>query len=277
MMALHAVLESFVVVLREGIEVALVIGILLAYLRRTGRGAYSRYVLLALAAAVLTSLAGAAVVRQFALEPESPAVEGTLMFVAAALVGSLVFWMWRTGRTLKRRIEQRLEALVAEAEAAPVVRRAALGVFGLAFAMVLREGVETVLFLTALAGTVGSRPLFTVIGTALGLSLATLLGIFLVRGSRRLHLSRFFMTTGLVLMVLIVKLLAAGLHEFIEAGFLPTSHTWDVVLGVVTHKTTSLLVLVLLVMVPLGSIAWDWWKAAPGALPTQEQPNGARP
>src|SRR4030042_2404043 len=95
MMALHAVLESFVVVLREGIEVALVIGILLAYLRRTGRGAYSRYVLLALAAAVLTSLAGAAVVRQFALEPESPAVEGTLMFVAAALVGSLVFWLWR--------------------------------------------------------------------------------------------------------------------------------------------------------------------------------------
>jgi high-affinity iron transporter len=274
--ALHSVLESFVVVLREGIEVALVVGIFMAYLRRTGRSAYSRHVLLGLGAAALTSVIGAVLVRLVGIVTEGPAVEGVLMFLAAALVASLVFWMWWTGRTLKARLERRLESLVAEATLGEMSVRAALGVFGLTFVMVLREGVETVLFLAALAGTESGRPLWTGIGACLGLSLAFLFGIVLVRGSRRLRLTRFFAVTGLILLILVVKLLAGGLHEFMEAGLVPSSHAWEEVLELFTHRTTSLVILTLLVAVPLGLVAWDWWRAAPTTLHTPRQPNGAR-
>jgi high-affinity iron transporter len=277
MLVLHSVLESFVVVLREGIEVALVIGIFVAYLRRTGRSAYSRHVFLGLGGAAFTSLIGAVLVRYLGIAAEGPAVEGVLMFLAAALVVSLVFWMWRTGRTLKARLEQRLESLVADATPGEMSARAAFGVFGLAFVMVLREGVETVLFLAALAGTESGRPLWTVIGAGLGLSLAVLFGFVLVRGSQRLRLTRFFAVTGLVLLILVVKLLAGGLHEFMEAGLVPSSHAWEEVLGVFTHQTTSFVILTLLVAVPLGLVAWDWWRAAPAPLRTPHQPNGARP
>jgi FTR1 family protein len=274
---LHSILESFVVVLREGIEVALVVGIFVAYLRRTGRSAYSRHVFLGLGTAAFTSVIGAVLVRHLGIGEEGPAVEGVLMFLAAALVASLVFWMWRTGRTLKARLEQRLASLIAEAAPGEMSARAAFGVFGLAFVMVLREDVETVLFLTALAGTESGRPLWTAIGAGLGLSLAVLFGIVLVRGSRRLRLSRFFAVTGLVLLILVVKLLAGGLHEFMEAGLVPASHAWEEVLEVFTHQTTSLVILTLLVAVPLGLVAWDWWRTQPAPLRTPHQPNGARP
>jgi high-affinity iron transporter len=277
MLALHGILESLVVVLREGIEVALVVGILVAYLRRTGRGVYSRQVFFGLGAAVLASLIGALLVRRLAIVAGGPIVEGALMFLAAALVGSLVFWMWRAGRTLKARLEQRLGSLVAQAAPGRTAARAALGVFGLAFVMVLREGVETILFLAALAGTESGRPLWTVIGAGLGLSLATLLGVVLIRGSQRLRLGRFFTVTGLVLVVLVVKLLAGGLHEFMEAGLVSIPHAWEAVLEVFTHQTTSLLILALLVAVPLGLVAWDWWRSTPVVLRTPRQPNGARP
>jgi high-affinity iron transporter len=277
MLALHSTLESFVVVLREGIEVALVIGILVAYLRRTGRGVYNRLVFFGLGAALLASLIAVLLLRRLGIAAGGPLVEGALMFLAAALVGSLVFWMWRAGRTLRARLEQRLGSLVAEAAPGMTATRAALGVFGLAFVMVLREGVETVLFLAALAGTESGRPLWTAIGAGLGLSLATLLGIVLVRGSRRLRLGRFFTVTGLVLVVLVVKLLAGGLHEFIEAGLVTIPHVWEEALEVFTHQTTSLLILALLVTVPLGLVAWDWWMAAPAPLPRPHEPNGARP
>ena len=277
MLVLHSVLESFVVVLREGIEISLVVGILVAYLRRTGRSAYSRHVFLGLGAAAFTSVIGAVLVRHLGIAAEGPAVEGVLMFLAAALVASLVFWMWRTGRTLKARLEQRLESLVAEATLGEISGRAAFGVFGLAFVMVLREGVETVLFLAALAGTESGRPLWTVIGACLGLALAGLFGIVLIRGSRRLRLTRFFAVTGLVLLILVVKLLAGGLHEFMEAGLVPASHAWEEVLEIFTHRTTSLVILLLLVAAPLGLVAWDWWRGAPAVLRTPHQPNGARP
>src|SRR5512137_2021745 len=148
-----AILESFVVALREGIEVALVVGMLLAYLNRTGRRAYGRFVLFGLGAAVLASLGMAAVVQRYGLDADNPVVEGGLMFVAAALVTSLVVWMWRTGRSIRHRLEQRLDTLLGNAETAAPDSRSAVGVFVFAFVMVLREGVETVLFLAALSGT----------------------------------------------------------------------------------------------------------------------------
>lgn len=272
---ISAALESFIVVLREGIEVALVIGVLLAYLNRTGRRAYGRYVLLGLVAAALVSLALAAGVQRYGLDAETPVVEGSLMFVAAALVASLVVWLWRTSRTIRRRLEQRLDALTTAADTASPDVRAALGVFAFACLMVLREGVETVLFLTALSGTPGGSGLSTLGGSGLGLVLATLFGVLLVRGSIRINLRRFFGITGLVLLVLVAKLVAGGLHEFFEAGVLVSTPFWEEIVEVVASKAASFVVLALLIVAPLGSLAWEWWKAAPAALPAREQPNGA--
>lgn len=267
--------ESVVVTLREGVEVALVIGVLLAYLRRTGRGAYSRHVLWGLGVAVLASLAIAVLIHRFGLDPENPVMEGTVMFVAAGLVTSLLVWVWRTGRSVKRRLEQRLDSLVGQAGTTTAESRAALGVFAFAFLMVLREGVETVLFLAALSGTVGGSALYNALGGGTGLFLAALFGILLVRGSLHINLHRFFNVTGLVLLILVAKLIAGGLHEFLEAGILPASPWLEEAVEIFTGKTASLLILGLLMGLPALCVAWDWWKrtSAQGSLPPQ--PNGA--
>ncbi len=262
---LSKMLEAMVVTLREGIEAALVVGILLAYLRKTGREALSRYVLLGLAAAILASLGGAVLIQRYGLDPENETLEGTVMFVAAGLVGSLVVWMWRTGRSVRHRLEERLDTLVGPTGMPTGGSRAALGVFAFAFLMVLREGVETVLFLAALSGTIGSNPLYNALGGGLGLVLAVLFGYLLVQGSVRINLHRFFAVTGVVLLILVGKLVAGGFHEFSEVGLLPSSPFWMEVVGLFTREATSLLVLILLIALPGLCLAWDGWRMAPPA------------
>src|SRR3972149_6957990 len=97
---LSKMLEAMVVTLREGVEAALVVGILLSYIRKTGRSHLRRYVYHGLWVAFLLSLAAAIVVQRLGLDLENELVEGTLMLIAAALVGSLLIWMWRGGRNL---------------------------------------------------------------------------------------------------------------------------------------------------------------------------------
>ena len=274
---ISAILESFVVSLREGIEVALAIGMLLAYLNRTGRRKYGRFVQLGLGAAVLASLGMAAAVQRYGLDAQSPVVEGSLMFVAAALVTSLVIWMWHTGRSMRHRLERRLDTLMGTAETAALDSRSAVGVFAFAFLMVLREGVETVLFLAALSVAPGGSVLTTLGGSGLGLLLALLFGVLIVRGSVRIDLRRFFWVTRLVLLVLVAKLVAGGLHEFFEAGALAGTPFWERLVEVIASTAASSVVLALLIVVPLGSLAWEWRKAAPAPVPMPEQPNGARP
>jgi high-affinity iron transporter len=273
---LTRILESVIVTLREGIEVALVIGVLLTYLRRTNRAQYAQCVFFGLGAAVLASVLVALLVQRFGLNPDNPAIEGSVMFVAAVLVTSLLVWMFQTGRSVRRRLEHRLDSLVGQAAATTVDYRAALGIFGFAFFMVLREGVETVLFLAALSGTVGGSPLYNAAGGSLGLLLATLFGVLLVRGSLHINLRRFFNVTGIVLLVLVAKLIAGSLHEFFEAGILPASPFLEEAVEVLTHQITSLVILGLLIALPAGCLLWDWWQRTAVAAPSlPEQPNGA--
>src|SRR3972149_1667900 len=140
-------LEATVVTLREGIEAALVLAIVLAYLRRTGRG-------------------GAVAVQRFGLDPESELWEGSLMLVAAALVGSLVMWMWRAGRRIRQQTEVRLEALLHGGKSQSGT---GIGLFTFTFLMVFREGIEAVQFLAALSGAIGANPLYNALGGGLGL------------------------------------------------------------------------------------------------------------
>ena len=257
------ILEGLVVSLREGIEVALVVGILLAYLARTGRAAYRPYVLAGLGAAIAVSLGLAVVVRRVGVDTDNPLVEGILMLVAAALVASLLTWMWRVGRHMRRNLEERLGTLVGSGPADQVRWAAAAGVFSFAFLMVLREGVETVLFLMALASAGNAAPLATALGAAVGLVLAVLFGLFLAQSPVRQHLAQFFRITGIVLALLVVKLAAGGLHEFFEVGLLPSMPLLEEMVGVLTHRTVSWGILILLVVVPLMFVLWARRSSSP--------------
>jgi high-affinity iron transporter len=255
MQVLARTLEAAVVMLREGIEASLVIAIVLAYLRRAGRGELARVVYGALGAALGASVLAAVLVRWLGLDPENEIWEGTVMLVAAGLVASLVVWMHRAGRRMRTEMEARLTGLIA----ARGGRRAALGLFVFTFVMVFREGVETVLFLGALSGAIGANPLYNALGGSVGLLLAALFGVLLLKGSVRIDLGRFFRVTELVLLLLVAKLVANGLHEFFEHGFLPSNETVLSVIGLLTREATSVALLALLIALPAAMLVLDAW------------------
>ena len=209
--------EALVVTLREGIEAALVVGIILVYLRKTGREQLSRPVYWGLGAGILGSVAGAVVFASLDIQEE--AYEGWLMIAGAVLVTTMVIWMLRTGRHLKESIEARVEAIAGRAPSAGGSGGAAAALFLLTFVLVLREGIETVLFLAAVDLTTDALLAFG--AGIVGLALAVLFGVSFVRGTARVDLQRFFMVTAVILFLLAAQLLIGGLHEFGERGTLP--------------------------------------------------------
>jgi high-affinity iron transporter len=231
--------EALVVTLREGIEAALVVGIILIYLRKTGRAALDRPVYWGLAAGILGSLACAAVVAVLGIQEE--AYEGWLMIVSAVLVTTMVIWMLRSGRRLKQDIEARVEAIAArEAAAGGNAPAVAAGLFGLTFLLVLREGVETVLFLAAVDLTTDA--LLAFFAGLVGIGLAVLFGVSFVRGTARVDLPRFFKVTAVVLFVLAAQLLIGGLHEFGERGTIPIGAREMRLIGPIVRNNVILLV-----------------------------------
>ena len=108
-----------------------------------------------------------------------------------------------------------------------------------------------------------------------GLLRATFFGILLVRGSLHVNLRRFFNVTGLVLLILVTKLIAGGVQEFLEDGILPALPWLEETVEIFTHKATSLLILGLLIALPALCALWDWWKRTSVELSPPPQPNGA--
>ena len=230
--------EALVVTLREGIEAALVVGIILIYLRKTGRDSLSRFVYWGLAAGIAGSLACALVF--VALDVQEEAYEGWLMIAGAILVATLVIWMLRTGKRLKQTIEARVEAIAARAPAAGDAGPVGAGLFGLTFVLVLREGVETVLFLAAVDLTTDA--LLTFFAGLVGIALAVLFGVSFVRGTARVDLQRFFNVTAVVLFVLAAQLLVGGVHELGERGTIPLGSREMRLIGPIVRNNVILLV-----------------------------------
>ncbi|MCL4535083.1 MAG: Fe-S-containing protein [Bacteroidetes bacterium] len=241
-------MEAFVITLREGMEAALVVGLVLAYLNRTGRTTLRRWVYVALLLAAAASIAGAVAFSLSGFDPENELLEGALLAVAAVLVFSLVAWMWRASRGLKQRIEGQLEALAGQES-----RRPGWGLLAFVFFMVFREGVEMVLFLAALS-LAETPDLAGLIGGVAGLGLATLFGVLFVKGSLRINLRRFFAVTSIVLIVLVVRLAAGSLHEFFEVGLLPSTPSLLAVIGFIVKDNTSTVILIALVALPVLSM-----------------------
>ena len=141
-------MEAFVITLREGMEAALVVGLVLTYLHRTGRSDLRRWVYTGLGLAAVVSVLGAIGFNLAGFDPENEVLEGTLLAIAAVLVFSLVVWMWRASRSLKQQIEGQLDSLTGPAAGG---RRQGWGLLAFVFFMVFREGVEMILFLAALS------------------------------------------------------------------------------------------------------------------------------
>ncbi len=229
-------IEALIITLREGVEAALVVCILLAAVEAVHRSDLKRPIFLGVGAALLASLAGAALLRREAVNEEL--FEGVLMLVAALMVGSMMLWMWRASRFLKQDVQDRVGDLAAKG------RGAALGLFALSFFMVVREGVEAVLFLTA--ATLSTTSVAAAVGGGLGLLLAIAFGVAFARGSLRMDLGRFFAVTGLVLSLLVVQLLIGGLHELGEAEIIPVSRREMAIVGpIVKNNVLFVLAIVL--------------------------------
>lgn len=207
-------LANYLIGLREGLEAALVVTILVAYLVRTGRREGLRQVWLGVGVAAGLSLAAGAALtfgpRGLSFEAQET-LGGTLSILAVGLITWMIFWMARTARHLKSELQGRIDgALAAGGVAVLLVTLLAVG----------REGLETALFLWAAARATGSTtdPL---LGATLGLATAVLLGWALYRGALRIDLRKFFAWTGLGLIVVAAGVLAYGVHDLQEAGVLP--------------------------------------------------------
>jgi high-affinity iron transporter len=240
------VFEALVITLREGIEAALVIGIVLTALKRSGRESLSRFVFAGLGAGLVASLAGAGVVSRLGVSEER--YEGWLMLLGSAFVLSMVIWMWRTARGLKGEIESRVASVMERSGASGA---AGWGLFLLTFFLVLREGLETVLFLATVNLT--TEALLSFAGGLLGLLLAAVFGVALVRGAVRVDLGRFFKVTEIVLLVLAAQLFIGGLHELGEAGILPVGREEMRLIGPVVKSEA--LVFAALLALPLLAVA----------------------
>lgn len=212
-------LATFLIGLREGLEAALVVGILVAYLRRLGRRDALPKMWAGVGLAVALALGIGAILTFGAYELTFQAQEligGGLSLVAVAMVTWMIFWMQRAGRTMKATLEGGID------RALTVGGLWALIAIG--FVSVAREGIETTLLLWSMVQSFGDAP-SALLGALLGLSVAVLLGWLISRGALRLDLRRFFACTGGFLVIVAAGVLAYALMDLQEAGALPGPFT----------------------------------------------------
>ena len=214
-------LPSYILSLREGLEAALVIGIVLGALRQMQRRNLASAIWAGAGSAALLSLFTAVLLTRLGLELKDPGeaiFEGLTMLLAAGILTWMIFWMSQRSRTMKGELESSVQRASQSGK---------WSLFGLAFIAVLREGVELALFLTA--ATFSSSAPQTILGAMLGLGTAILLGWSFFATTVRLDLRRFFQVTGFLLLLFAAGLVAKGVGELVEVGWIPAliEHTWD--------------------------------------------------
>ncbi|MDD2694479.1 MAG: FTR1 family protein [Anaerolineales bacterium] len=271
-------LPGFLLSLREGLEAALIIGIVLGALRKIERPDLRLAVWGGALAAGVLSLGFALGLRRMGLTLEGHAeeiFEGVTMFVAAGILTWMIFWMYRQAQRLQRDLEANVRAAARHP--------GSKALFGLAFVAVLREGLELALFLTATSLYTEAR--LTLAGGLLGLAAATFLGWALYTSTVRLNLRRFFQVTGVLLVLFAAGLVAHGIHEFNEAGLIPAvvEHVWDVnhildedslagqvLSSLFGYNGNPSLTEILAYLVYCGGIGWGAWRLSQRSTAYQE-------
>jgi len=209
------VFSNYLIGLREGLEASLVVCILIAYLVKTGRRDALKPIWAGIGVAVAIAL-GFGCVLEFGSQEltfkAQEALGGSLSIVAVVLVTWMVFWMRRTARHLKSDLHGKLDAALKMGTGALVAT---------AFLAVGREGLETALFVWASVHAASDGTPRPLIGVALGLASAVLLGWLFYKGALRINLAKFFTWTGGMLVVVAAGVLAYGVHDLQEADLLP--------------------------------------------------------
>ena len=223
-------LPTYLLSLREGLEAALIIGIVLGAVSKIRRNDLAPAVWLGTLSAVAVSILTAILLTTFGMSLEDPGeaiFEGITMLIAAGILTWMIFWMGKQARFLKSELEAGVNKAAASA--------GKTAVFWLAFIAVVREGIELALFVTAafFAGNQGGMTgeiIQILVGTILGVGTAALLSWTLFATTVRLDLRRFFQVTGFLLILFAAGLIAHGVHEFNEVGWIPSliEHVWNV-------------------------------------------------
>src|SRR5271169_523193 len=216
--------QAFIITLREGVEAALIVGITLAYLAKIGRNDLRKSVYAALGAAFVGSIGVAIVMSRLKLNED--VFEGWIMLVAAFFVVTMMVFMMKTGRKLKGQIEGKVGLLAGN--------DAWVGLFFFVFLMVLREGAETVLILSAVS--LNASELMSFLGTVLGVLCAIAFGVMFVKGSVRINLQKFFRVTTAILFLVALQLVVSGLHELSESGVIPSSKREMAIIGPIVRN-----------------------------------------
>jgi high-affinity iron transporter len=207
------VLPTFVIGLREGLEAALIVGIVAAFLRQRQQTRAFRHMWVGVVAAVVLC-AGAGIALHVASEQlpqrEQEQLETVVGLVAVAMITWMIVWVHRNAATLKQDLELRADVAL--------VTGSGLALVLMAFLAVLREGLETAVFMVA-AFDASTQPELTGTGAAIGVLVAVVLGYAIYKGGVRINLSKFFRITGVVLVLVAAGLLATSLHTAHEAGW----------------------------------------------------------
>jgi len=229
-------LSALLISLREGVEAALVVGIVLVYLNRINRRELARYVWAGVALALLASGGVAVALERWQISEDG--FEGVLLLVAAVFVVTMIVWMNRAARRLRKDIEQRVDALATRSEAA-----AGWGLFLFVFLMVVREGAELALILRAVE--LSAEGVSVWIGTLAGLAIAVGVGLFFFKGTLRIPLGRFFAATSIILMIVAFQLALTGVHELSEAQWIPSSRGEMATVGPIVRNDVFFFVVIL--------------------------------
>ncbi len=220
--------SSLLITLREGLEIALVLAIIVAYLNKTGRsdrlGSVWAGAAVAAALCVATGIVFDRVIGEFEGKWEQ-FIEGTLAFTAAGVLTWMIFWMRGHARGISSDLHSKIDA---------AIDRSTYALAFVAFVAVAREGFETVLFLLG-AETSSASGSAVVLGGLIGLGIAAALGYLFYLGSDRIDLRRFFNWTGLLLILFAAGLFAKGVHEFREyfefEGSFYSNTLWNITSG----------------------------------------------
>ena len=203
----------FIIALREGFETAIAIAIMVAYLRKTGRESLMPSVITGIGLGVVASVLGAVLLNSY-YTAEEGVLEGPLLLIASVLVISMIIWMWRTSMQLGSQVSR----VVNKAEGRSLWRtRLTMG--GFAFVLVIREGIELVVFILAISTATQATQWVTV--SVLGVLTAIAVCYAVVRGMVGVNILQFFKASALVLVIFVAELVIGAFHELVEQNMIP--------------------------------------------------------